>query len=73
MIEMSQFFKYASKKDRVLMWVGVFSAIIAGAVLPLISIAQGEVTNRFDPSNPKASMMDRMRYTCLIICLVGIA
>ena len=55
------------------MWVGVLSAILAGGLLPLVSIAQGEVTNRFDPSNPKGSMMERMKYTCLIICLVGIA
>jgi hypothetical protein len=39
MIEISEFFRFVQKKDRVLMIIGIFSAIIAGALLPLVSIA----------------------------------
>jgi hypothetical protein len=57
MININQFFRFASKKDRFFMAIGIFSAIIAGAVLPLVSIAQGEVTNRFDPKNDKSDIL----------------
>lgn len=55
------------------MGIGIFSAIIAGAILPLVAVAQGEVTNRFDPKIEKSTILQRMKNTCLIICLVGLA
>ena len=39
MINMSQFFRYVTGKDKFLMIVGMISAIIAGAILPLVFIA----------------------------------
>lgn len=54
------------------MCIGIFSAIVAGGLLPLVSIAQGEVTNTFDPKNAKDALLNRMKTTSLVICLVGI-
>jgi|LauGreDrversion4_2_1035121.scaffolds.fasta_scaffold61508_1 hypothetical protein len=72
MIAMSEFFRFVEKKDKFLMIIGIFSAIVAGGLLPLVSVAQGEVTNTFDPSNPKSGLLNRMKSTSLVICLVGL-
>ena len=55
------------------MIIGIVSAIIAGALLPFVSVAQGEVTNSFDPRKAKEQIFDRMKTVALVICLVGIA
>lgn len=72
MINMSEFFRYIHGKDRFLMVVGIVSAIIAGGLLPFVSVAQGEVTNSFDPNNAKEAIFDRMKQVALVICLVGV-
>ena len=54
------------------MIVGMFCAILAGAILPLVSIAQGQVTNTFDPANSKDKILNNMKTTSLVICLVGL-
>jgi hypothetical protein len=72
MINMSEFFRYVHGKDRFLMVVGIVSAIIAGGLLPFVSVAQGEVTNSFDPNNAKEAIFDRMKQVALVICLVGV-
>jgi hypothetical protein len=72
MINMSQFFRYVHGKDKMLMIVGIVSAIIAGGLLPFVSIAQGEVTNSFDPIKSPSSIFDRMGRVALVICLVGV-
>ncbi len=51
MIKFSKFFTYASKKDHIMMILGGISAVITGALLPCISLAFGEMTNSFNPSN----------------------
>jgi len=72
MINMSEFFRYVHGKDRFLMVVGIVSAIISGGLLPFVSVAQGEVTNSFDPNNAKEAIFDRMKQVALVICLVGV-
>lgn len=72
MISMSEFFRYIHGKDRFLMVVGIASAVIAGGLLPFVSVAQGEVTNSFDPNNAKEAIFDRMKQVSLVICLVGL-
>jgi hypothetical protein len=39
MIAMSEFFRFVEKKDKFLMIIGIFSAIVAGGLLPLVSVA----------------------------------
>ena len=61
MINMSEFFRYIHGTDRFLMIVGIMSAVLAGGLIPFVSIAQGEVTNSFDPNNAKEAIFDRMK------------
>lgn len=72
MINMSEFFRYVNGKDRMLQVFGIVSAIIAGGLLPFVSVAQGEVTNSFDPIHSGSEIFDRMRRVALVICLVGV-
>lgn len=58
MIPMSQFFRYMNKRDRTLMIIGTISAVIAGFLLPCISLAMGAVTNTFDPKNGKEAILE---------------
>lgn len=69
---MSQYFRYINRRDKFLLIIGSASAVIAGALLPCISLAVGAVTNSFDPKNAKAAMLEQMKTVCLYICLVGI-
>ena len=39
MINMSEFFRFVHGKDRMLMIVGIVSAVIAGSLLPFVSVA----------------------------------
>lgn len=45
-------------KEKVMMIFGSISAVIAGCLLPSISIAWGEVTNSFSPSRDKDSILN---------------
>lgn len=53
MIDVKKFFTFIGYKDKVLLVVGLIGAIVAGFLMPCISIAMGSVTNTFDPLNPK--------------------
>lgn len=72
MINMSQFFRYMKPRDKLLMTIGSISALIAGFLLPCISLAMGAVTNTFDPKNSKDAVLDAMKTVSLYICLVGL-
>jgi hypothetical protein len=54
------------------MIIGIVTAIIAGALLPFVSVAQGEVTNSFDPQLGKSAIFEKMKKVSLVICLVGL-
>jgi ATP-binding cassette subfamily B (MDR/TAP) protein 1 len=54
------------------MTIGTISAICAGVLLPVISIAQGAVTNTFDPVNGKEGILDAMKSVSLYICIIGL-
>ena len=72
MINMSQYFRYMNRKDKLMMFIGTVSAIIAGVLMPCISLALGAVTNSFDPRNGKDALLIQMRTVSLYICLVGV-
>jgi hypothetical protein len=58
MIEFKKFFTYMTKKDRTLMICGTLSSIIAGILLPCISLAMGEITNTYDTRNSPNAILD---------------
>ena len=72
MINFSKFFTYMTFKDKLLMFFGTAGAIIAGVLLPSISIAMGAVTNTYNPHNTKEEVLNQMKMICLYINLVGI-
>lgn len=73
MIDISKFFMFMGPREKLLMIIGTISAIVAGFLLPCISIAMGAVTNSFSPTNSKDEVLNSMKLICLYICLVGIA
>jgi hypothetical protein len=58
MIEFKKFFTYMTKKDRILMWCGTISSLIAGILLPCISLAMGAITNTYDTRNNPNAILD---------------
>ena len=67
------YFRYITWKDKMLMWVGGFSAIACGALLPSLSIIFGTLTNTFDPSNGSDDILHSMKRLSGIISLVGLS
>jgi hypothetical protein len=49
MIKFSKFFSYMTVKEKMLMVLGTIGALLAGFLLPCMSIAVGELTDTFDP------------------------
>ena len=72
MIPFSKFFTYMTKKDKILMICGTVSSVLAGFLLPCISLAMGSITNTYDTRNNPHAILDQMRFICLYICLVGL-
>ena len=72
MIPLNKFFTYMTGKDKVLLVIGGVSAVIAGAIVPCMAIAMGEITNTFDPRVAPDEVLDQMAKITLYICLVGI-
>ena len=72
MVKFSIFFRYLTLKEKVLMWIGAFSAIACGALLPAIAIVIGEVTDTFDPDNSPDDILDTMKMLAVYITIVGL-
>jgi hypothetical protein len=49
MIKFSKFFSFMTCKEKSLMILGTLGALLAGFLLPCMSIAVGELTDTFDP------------------------
>jgi hypothetical protein len=47
-----------TKKDRALMILGTISSVLAGILLPCISLAMGAITNTYDTSNNPNAILD---------------
>ena len=72
MIKFSKFFTYMTGKEKALAILGTMGALIAGFLLPCMSIAIGALTDTYDPRNGKDKILDNMKKICLYICIVGI-
>lgn len=49
-IPFTKFFQYMDSNDRILLYVGTFAAVAAGAILPSISLVMGNVAAIFSNS-----------------------
>jgi len=54
-------FKYSSCCQKFLVWVGIFSAVIAGGFSPSIAIVFGEIVAIFDPNNDPEEIEDGIK------------
>ena len=50
-IPFTKFFSYMTSQDKLLLYVGTFAAIMAGAILPSISLVMGNVAAIFSNSS----------------------
>jgi hypothetical protein len=72
-VALSKFFTYLSAKDKVLLGVGTLSAILAGAILPSISLVMGNVAAVFSgsmPANPVEPQQSMLQIMGLIVGVV---
>jgi len=53
MIDFKKFFTFIGFRDKFLLVVGLIGALVAGFLMPCISIAMGSITNTFNPLNAK--------------------
>jgi len=72
MIAFSTFFRYLTLADKFLIGIGSISAIIAGCLMPSMSIVMGEITNTFDPDNTADEIKDTMGTLAGYISLIGL-
>jgi len=65
-------FRFATKKDWILIVVGTCASIANGAAMPLFSLLFGDVADGFGPLNTHEEIMDTAADLCLKLFLVGI-
>ena len=66
------FFRYATKQDKFMLVIAVISTIIAGVLLPGLSILLGSITSSFSGSTGYKGLYDSMKWTTLWIVIVGV-
>ena len=68
-----KFFSFLSLTDKILLAVGTFAAIIAGAILPSISLVMGNVAVAFSGGNSPTGLKDVMSLiSSLVLIIVGL-
>lgn len=72
MIPFRYFFRFMTKRDKLLMAVGTFSCVVAGCLVPSLAIIMGEITQNFDPRSSTDEILDNMRDLAGKISLVGL-
>lgn len=72
MIDFKNFFRFVTRKEKALMYIGLIAAVITGILLPAMGIIMGEVTNTFDPDNSGEEIKDTMTTIAGYISLVGL-
>jgi ABC-type multidrug transport system fused ATPase/permease subunit len=61
-----------SRRDKFLLAVGTFAAIVGGCLVPSLAIIMGQITENFDPRKPKNEILDAMASLSGKISLVGL-
>ena len=57
MVPFSKFFAFTNGTDKLMLLIGTIGAIIAGAIMPCMTIFLGDITNSFDPTNGAEQML----------------
>ena len=71
MIPYSYFFRYATKRDKVLLSIGTVCLVLAGGFLPIISLFYLQLMAGFGPSESQQSTYDTLAWVAQ--CFVAIA
>lgn len=72
MVPFSYFFRFLTPSDKALMILGSISSIVAGALVPSLSIILGNISSTFDPKNTPDEIKSSMKELAGIISLVGL-
>ena len=63
------FFRYLSTADRVLLYLGTLASILAGMILPSISVIMGNVTVAFTGGG---SIVDEMNFIASYVVMISV-
>jgi len=61
MVPFSHFFMYCTPGEKVMLYMGYLACVLAGLLIPSISILMGEITVSFDPTSTRKDTLDAMR------------
>ena len=53
-LPLSKFFGILTGKNKIMLVIGLFSSLMAGILMPSISVVMGSVTGSFEPNNEKS-------------------
>jgi len=68
-----KFFSYLSFTDKILLVIGTTSAILAGGILPSVSLVMGNVAVAFSGGNTPTRLKDQMSLiSSLVLIIVGL-
>ena len=66
-------YKYSSRRDRIIVRLGLFFSIIAGATMPLYAIIIGKTMEIFDPQLETEDMQSILRESLWIFSVITVA
>jgi ATP-binding cassette subfamily B (MDR/TAP) protein 1 len=66
-----KYFKYNDRGDNVMLFIGTTAAILAGLLLPSISLVMGSIASNFGSDDP-GSMTDNIASICRIVAAVAV-
>ena len=72
-ISFFKFFKYLSPADKALLYIGTAAAILAGMILPSISLIMGNVTAAFTDGSSHESIIDTMNFIASYVVMISVA
>ena len=68
-----KFFSYINWQDKVLLFVGTTAAILAGGILPSISLIMGNVAVAFSPGGDSSDILASMSFIASYVVLISVA
>jgi hypothetical protein len=70
-LKFSKLYSFATKEDRVLLYVGLFCACLTGLGLPSFVFLIGDVINAFNPNSSNADALAEIKTISLIFLFIG--